>query len=1012
MALPLEDLSTLSLLFDVGEAIAPPGREAWLATLPPEQAHLVGILREMLAAQGSDSSCWPLPELVVDADVLEGTGTRVGPYRLVRQIGDGGMGSVWLAERVDGSFERRVALKLPRLPLLTRGLAERMARERQIGARFEHPNIARLYDAGVGMAQQPYIAFEYIDGKPIDQWCREHTCSARQTLRVFVQVIRALAYAHRQLVVHRDVKPANILVDAEGRAFLLDFGIAKLLEEVASPSTSMTRDFGAAMTRRYASPEQIAGLPVGTASDVYSIGVTLYEVLTGVSPYGPAADTVSGLDDAILRGDVPPASSRVRDPRLRRQLRGDLDALLWKALQRRPEQRFHGADAMADDIERFLAGQPIAIRHAPWFERGRRYAMRHRAGLLVTVILGLAVSVVLGVLVQQARRTAEDADRARMVTDFTEGLFRLQAMPAGVSPDAAGTGMQALDPVVTLIDLRFAGRPDVQADLYGAIARVYADIGVGHLAADLAGRQVDALKRSGVPAARLATALLLLASANERQGRHADAQKHAREAVALLHDVASNDGLGARAALATLLLPSGGAAEARTIFAAVEAAMPLDERPHSLALARCLDAQGVLLEIDNRFDDAMTLWQRAVAVATEVEGPDSKSAATIRLRVAAESLARNRINDARDNFERAVAALNKLGNSGKVQAAVAASKYAMEAFSMGLMAYAEAATLLDSAHGTVAAWGPALPAQVLARIDVSRGVLALRHQDLAAATDMLERAVPVARRATDGIIDLRWFTTYLAALAMATGQHDRADTLLRERVALRVKAGDGATPFAAYDWVQLSHNAVMKGDLASAKATLQRAPTFKALEGDLHAGGKAYANASAEQWARIRLHEGDPKAALAVLPEPYGLEPVEDRSEPTLAPYALRGEVLCAAGHPAQGLPYLLASIKAIEPVLSPAAPALARLRAVAGRCALDAGDRAAATQLAGLARAAFTMQARVSDWYRLPLADLERALHLHLHLHLYSHAAPGSRAPQRRGDPPSTAGVLAAKSA
>jgi len=986
MAFPPEDVAALSQLFDAGEAIAPFGREAWLATLPPEQRHLAPMLREMLAARMPDSSFWPLPELAVDGGALEGAGTRVGPYRLIRQIGDGGMGSVWLAERVDGSFERRVALKLPRLPLLTRGLPERMARERQIGARLEHPNIARLYDAGVDTAQQPYIAFEYVDGKPVDQWCREQACSAQQTLRVFVQVIRALAYAHRQLVVHRDVKPANILVDADGRAFLLDFGIAKLLEEVAGPNSSVTREFGTAMTRRYASPEQIAGLPVGTASDVYSTGVALYEVLTGTSPYGPAPETVRGLDEAILRGDIPPASSRVCDPRLRRQLRGDLDALLWKALQRRPEQRFHGADAMADDIERFLAGEPIAIRHAPWFERGRRYAVRHRAGLLVMMIVGVAVSIVLGVFVQQTRRTAEETERARMVTEFTEGLFRLQALPARVSPHATGTGLQALDPVLTLINLRFAGRPDVQADLYGAIARVYTELEVGNLAAELAGRQVDVLRRAGVPAARLAPALLLLATADQRRGHYADAQKHAREAVAALPDIASEAGLGARAALAALLLPSGGASEARAIFAAVEAAVPLDERPHSLALARFLDARGVLLEIDNRFDEALALWRRAVAVATEVEGLDSRTAATIRLRVAAESLARNRSKDAHDNFELAVAALNNLGNSGKVQAAVAASKYAMDAFSMGLMSHAEAAALLDSAHGTVAAWGPALPAQVLAKIDVSRGVLALRHQDLGAAADLLERAVPVARRATDAVIDLRWFTVYLAALAMATGQHDRADTLLRERIELRVKAGDGATSFAAYDWVQLSHNAVMKGDLAAAKATLQRAPVFKALEGDLHASGKAYANASAEQWARIRLREGDPAGALAVLPDPYGLEPVEDRSEPTLAPHALRGEVLCAAGHPAQGLPYLLASIQSIEPVLNPAAPALARLRAVAGRCALDAGDRAAAAQMARLARAAFTMQARVSDWYRLPLADLERALN--------ARATPGSQAP------------------
>lgn len=232
-----------------------------------------------------------------------------------------------------------------------------------------------------------------------------------------------------------------------------------------------------------------------------------------------------------------------------------------------------------------------------------------------------------------------------------------------------------------------------------------------------------------------------------------------------------------------------------------------------------------------------------------------------------------------------------------------------------------------------------------------------------------------ALTSTDGVIDQRWFATYLAALAMATGQHQRAHALLQERIGLRIRAGDGGAPFASYDWVQLSHNAVMQGDVAAAKAVLLRAPQFKPLVGDLHGSGMADSNASAEQWARIRLHEADAAAALAVLSASYGLEPAEYRSEPTLAPHALRGEVLCAAGRPAQGLPYLQATISATEPALSPAAPALARLRAVAGRCALPAGDRASAAQWAARARTAFVAQAPVSDWYRLPLHGLDRAL-------------------------------------
>ena len=998
MALSTDDVAALSRLFDAVEGLAPPARETWLAALPPAQRHLLPLLRQMLATQRGGSAHWPLPDLVADAPAPGRQGVQIGPYRLIRQLGRGGMGSVWLAERADGQFDRRVALKLPRLPALTRGLDERLALERQIGARLEHPHIARLYDAGVHLgaggptdpdapgaaqpARQPYLAFEYIAGQQIDHWCQAHAGHVERSLRVFVQVLRALAYAHRQLVVHRDVKPANILVDASGRAVLLDFGIAKLLEDAASPSHQVTQEFGVPMTRRYASPEQIAGLPVGTASDVYACGVTLYEVLTGSSPYQLPRDTAAALDQAIAQGDIAPASSRVQNPWLRRRLQGDLDAMLWKALQRKPEQRYPSADAMADDIERYLAGQAISVRHAPWLERSRRFARRHRAGLLVALGMALAGCSMLGVVLQQTQRTAEEAERARLLTEFTAGLFRLQALPA--RPPAGATGATGADrptahPVISLIDLGLSSRPDVQADLYGAIAQVYTDIGVGKLAADLAARQVAVLKQSAQPAERQVRALLLLARAHGRSGRHADALQAARDAVALAPDSVSDAGLDAHAALAARLLPGGRMAEARAIFAAVNAARPVAQRRPSVALARLLDAQGALMEIDNRFDEAVALWLRAVAMATAVEGPDSRTAATIRLRMASELLGRNRATDARTQLDLALASLNRLGDSGQAQAALAAAKYTMEAFAMGLMPPAEATTLLDAAHATVAAWGTALPEEVLARVDVARGVLALRRQELARAAALLEQAVPIARRATDGLIDRRWLASHLAGLAMATGQHERADALLQQRRDLRIQAGNGATPYAAFDWVMLSQNALMRGDLAAARAVLQGAPSFKALTGDQHASGLAYAHASAEQWARIHLQEGQPAAALAVMPTPYGLAPAEDLSEPTLAPHALRGEVLCAAGQAAQGLPYLLASTQALEAVLVPEAPALARLRAQAGRCALALGDRAAAQRLADLARAAWASTALVSPWYRRPLTALEAELGVEL---------------------------------
>jgi eukaryotic-like serine/threonine-protein kinase len=988
MALSADDVKALSLLLDESESIDVRRREDWLAALPAAQQHLVAALRDMWATSTAGVGAWSLPELKLDNDPSGHSGEHIGPYRLIRQLGDGGMGSVWLAERSDGSFDRRVALKLPRLQTMPRGLAERMSRESHIAARLEHPHIARLYDTGVDAAHRPYIAFEYVAGEQIDQWSRAPGRSIEDVLRSVVHVIRAVAYAHRQLVVHRDLKPANILVDSHGKAFLLDFGIAKLLEDVAPTALNLTSEYGSAMTRHYASPEQIAGLNVGTASDVYSLGVTLYEVLTQQSPYVVPSDSARDLETAILRGDIVRASQRAQDPARQRALRGDLDAILWKALQCKPEQRYLNADAMADDIERHLSDQAVSVRYLPWLERGRKFAIRHRTGLLATVVVSIMLSLSLAALMYQTRRTEAEAERARLVTEFTAGLFRLRALPPAAAQDSARSSLSSFEPVAALIDLRFAERPDVQAELYGAIARVYTDIGVGKLAAAAAERYIDVLKQNNAACDQQAKGFILLAAANRLQGRHAKAQQDARDAVAALPDATSDAGMEARALLAGLLLPAGRADEAREIFAAVEKARALNQRPPSTALARFLFAQGVLLEIDDHFEQALLTWHHAVAVAMNAEGADSRTAARIRLRIAAEELARNRMTDARNNFNLARAALNNSGDSGRIQAAVAAAEFAASAFSMGLMPPDEAHALIDGASKTAAEWSASLPAQVTAIIDVRRGVLALRQQNLALANEWLERAVPIVLEATDGKIDRRWMVSYLGALTMATGQHDRADGLLRQRLQLRVAAGDGASPIAAFDWVQLSHNLLMKGDVDAAEKVLANAPMFKVLAGDASASGMSYANAVPEQRARIWLARGAPAQALAAMPAPYGLEAAEDRSEPTLATYALRGEVLCAAGQHSEGLPFLLASIEAIEPVLFPAAPALARLRAVAGRCALQAGDRAQATRLAGLARVAFRQQPVVSAWYRAPLDELERALEV-------VERGQGRRAPQ-----------------
>ncbi len=328
-----DDSSMSSRLLEEAPDSGTADGEAWLQGLPAEHRHLEAHLREMLVARDRMQGTGLLGELPaldvqpVDDHAIAHPGDHVGPYRLIREIGRGGMGAVWLAERADGAFKRQVALKLPRLTWAA-GLAKRMARERDIVAMLEHPNIARLYDAGADDQGRPYIALEHIDGVPIDQWCQDKSLTVLDKLQLVVQVARAVAYAHGRLVVHRDLKPSNILVTADGQARLLDFGIARLLrQDDVGVDEAPTLELGRVLTPHYAAPEQLEGKPVTVASDIYSLGVLAYQLLTGVLPHQPKRRTLGAIEEAILEGDSALASTRVGDKTIARQLRGDIDAI-------------------------------------------------------------------------------------------------------------------------------------------------------------------------------------------------------------------------------------------------------------------------------------------------------------------------------------------------------------------------------------------------------------------------------------------------------------------------------------------------------------------------------------------------------------------------------------------------------------------------------------------------------------------------------------------------------------
>ncbi len=477
-ALDVARWKILSQLLDQLLEMEAPQRQSRLDHLRAADPELARSLEQLLANEHEMDGflaepCWSPPPATTRA------GGLVGPYRLLQQLGEGGMGEVWLAERADGLYQRRVALKLLRAGYADPRLRQRFSQEREILARLEHPNLSRLLDAGVGEEGQPYLALTYVEGEPITKYCQRLQLPVEARLRLIIQVCAAVSHAHRNLVVHRDLKPSNILVTAGGDVCLLDFGIAKLLDgETDAPEIR-------AFTLHYAAPEQVRGEPITTLTDVYSLGVVLYEVLTDQKPYRLRRQSDAEWETAILGVEPPQPSLAVKGAaqagrrdkreaqRLARRLRGDLDSILIKALQKQPAQRYASAEALGLDLQCHLQDRPVQARPArPWY-RLHKYLRRHRwtagmGGVALVVLLAASATALL-----QARQARMEMVRAQALQGFVIGLFDV----AGNTPHGDFDIRQLLDAGERRGQDELAQQPMAQAELYGVIARLRIGLG-------------------------------------------------------------------------------------------------------------------------------------------------------------------------------------------------------------------------------------------------------------------------------------------------------------------------------------------------------------------------------------------------------------------------------------------------------------------------------------------------------------------------------------------------------
>jgi serine/threonine protein kinase len=440
-------------------------------------------------------------------------GTRVGAYRIVHEIGRGGMGAVYLAVRDDDEFRKRVAVKLLGRGAESEDMVRRFRTERQILAGIDHPHIARLLDGGTSEEGLPYFVMEFIDGLPIDLYCDSHLLSVTERLKLFRQVCSAVQFAHQNLVVHRDIKPKNILVTADGTPKLLDFGIAKLLNpDLSGGVLEVTRLEERLMTPDYASPEQIRGEPITTASDIYSLGVLMYELLTGHRPYRLARRTMSDLTRAICEEDparpstivvevqtvvgpedtasqiTPEAVSRSREgspERLRRRLAGDLDNIVLMAMRKEPERRYASAEQLSEDIRRHLGGLPVMARKDTVGYRASKFVQRNRAAVVgaalvaISLLAGVVVSTWLALVASEQRDAARrEAEKAQQINAFVQEMLSAADPSRGSDGGRDVTVVQVLERAAALAEIDLSSQQEVQAAVKNAIGGAYFGLGL------------------------------------------------------------------------------------------------------------------------------------------------------------------------------------------------------------------------------------------------------------------------------------------------------------------------------------------------------------------------------------------------------------------------------------------------------------------------------------------------------------------------------------------------------
>ena len=820
-------------LYDVYLAQPADAQEAFLDRACADDPGLRGAFEGLLANHAEDPSFLEgafagLPAPLADPAAHPEEGDWIGPYRLVRSIGRGGMGQVYLATRED-PFRQHVALKVIRRGLDTDDLLARFTYERQILAALDHPNIAHLHDGGTTDDGRPYFAMEYVDGVPLTDYCDAHRLSTKRRLALFRTVCRAVQYAHANLVVHRDLKPSNILVTDDGEVKLLDFGIAKLLDDEAlDQATPQTRTGMRLMTPEYASPEQIKGAAITTATDVYQLGVLLYELLTGRRPYRLRERMKYEIERVILEEEPTRPSTAVQQVEeiqqgekatrispesvsqarsatvqaLQRRLSGDLDNIVLKALKKEPARRYGSVEQLAEDLRRHLAGLPVLARRDTVGYRMGKFARRHTIGMgmgaaFVLLLLGFSgVTAMQSAQIQtKAEEVALERDKAQEVVAFLVDLFETSDPWVEGVGGAEITARTLLDRGAAQIEKELVRHPDRQAEMQHVMGQVYVNMGLYEPAQRLAEQSLAVRRaRYGMAHVDVAVSMSGLAWVLHKRGDYAAADSLYGAALALYRELLGNE----HPEVANTLAALGLARHNQGDYAAADSLYRM-----ALALLRTLGREthsGVALVLYNRGRVAQQRGAYAEAEALHREALAQR---------------RELLGDRHPHVANSLAALGAALQSQDQ--------------------YERAASLYREALELNRQWLGDEHPQTLASIQ-SLGVLLQSIGDYDAA-EPLFREVLARRRKLLGAdhLDVAFALYRLGHLMRDKGNYEAADSAYRAALALRRKLLGEAHPKVAATMKGLARLRHDKGDYASAASLFQETLAIERdVLGDAH----------------------------------------------------------------------------------------------------------------------------------------------------------------------------------